>query len=68
MFVRSVLTLSKNENAEKNPLCVYEDNSNTSKIKILVCIKEPMGILANKCNFFRDSLAEFSKMQRPDSP
>lgn len=32
MFVKSVLTLNKNENAEKNPLCVYED-TNTSKIK-----------------------------------
>lgn len=25
MFVKSVLALNKNENAGKNPLCVYED-------------------------------------------
>jgi len=56
-----MLPLRKNDNAEKNPLWVYEDTQTEAKVRFLSALcKEPMGTLANKCNFFRDSLAEFS--------
>ncbi len=63
--------MNKNENAEKNPLCVYEDTQTQAKLRGFVChiCNKAMGVLlANKCDFCRDSLAEFNKMQKPDQP
>lgn len=55
---------------QRRILCVFIKTTQTqAKLRFWSALcKGPMGILANKCNFFRDSLAEFSNMQRPDSP